>query len=68
MKIITSVTVRVKGKGDEHEYIAPGEHDLPDDVAKDLLKRGHAKTPAAAAKDAEPAPGPSVTKAAAKAK
>jgi hypothetical protein len=62
MKVITSVTVRVKGKGDEHEYLAPGEHDLDDAVAKGLLKDGHAKTPAAAAKDAEPAKGPSVTK------
>lgn len=64
MKIITSVTVRVKGKDDDHEYLSPGEHDLPDAVAKDLLKKGHAKTPAQAAKDAEPENGPSVTKAA----
>lgn len=66
MKIITSVTVRVKNKGDEHDYLAPGEHDLPDEVAKDLLKNGHAKTLAQAAKDDKPEPGPSVTKTAAK--
>jgi hypothetical protein len=62
MKIVTSVTVRVKGK-DGHEYLAPGEHDLADAIAKELIEKGHAKTPAKAAEDAKPKPGPSVTKA-----
>lgn len=63
MKVITHTTVKYKAK-DGHKHLAPGEHELPDDVAADLLKRGHAKTPAAAAKAAAEADkgGPSVSK------
>ena len=63
MKIITNVTVRVKGKNG-HEYVAPGEHDFDDAVAKELLAKGQAKTPREAAEEAKAAKsGPSVTKA-----
>lgn len=63
MKVITSTTVRLKGK-EGHDHYAPGEHDFDDAIAKDLLKRGHAVTPAAKAKaDAEAKdPGPTVQK------
>lgn len=49
MHITTNVTVHFAAKeGDKVKPLAPGEHDLPDDIAKDLLKRGHAVTAAKA--------------------
>lgn len=69
MKVITSVTVRTgktvkKGDRDVLQFIElpPGEHDLDDKLARGLVARGQAVTPAEAAKVAKAEAGPSVTK------
>ncbi|MDI9240742.1 hypothetical protein QLQ15_17705 [Lysobacter sp. LF1] len=45
MKVVTTVTLHHREKPDDKdvEVLAPGEHDLPDSVAKSLIKQGHAK-------------------------
>lgn len=48
MKVVTSTTVRLGAGKDRKEY-APGEHDLPEAAAKDLIALG-AAVPAAKAK------------------
>lgn len=72
MKVITNITVRtgkLQKRGDKEilvtEDLAPGEQDLDDKLAKQLIARGQAVTPADAAKAAK-AEGPTVTKAAEK--
>lgn len=50
MKVITKTTVRI-GKGKDTKYFPPGEIDVPDAVANDLIKRGVAAAVNAAADD-----------------
>jgi hypothetical protein len=52
MKIETKTTIRV-GAGKEAKYLPPGEHDVDDAVAKDLIKRGKAVAIAKAGRQAE---------------
>jgi len=50
MKVVTNITVHHRDKKDEKPQVfEPGEHDLPDPLAKSLIKGGHAK-PAEVAK------------------
>lgn len=44
MKVITNVTIEVKGeKG--RQTLAPGEHNLSDAIAKELIDGGYAQVP-----------------------
>lgn len=61
MKVITNVTIEVKGeKG--RQTLAPGEHNLSDSIAKELIDCGYAQVPgnnapaAAAASTSTPPP------------
>jgi hypothetical protein len=42
MKVITSVTLLTKDAKGQDTYLAPGEHNLPAEVASDAIERGFA--------------------------
>lgn len=42
MKVQTSITLLTKDSRGQDKYLAPGEHNLPDEIAKDAIERGFA--------------------------
>lgn len=44
MKVITNVTIEVKGEKGVQK-LPPGEHNLSDAIAKELIEGGHAQVP-----------------------
>lgn len=42
MKVITNITLCVRGEDGKEKYLAPGKHDLPELVANAAIVNGHA--------------------------
>lgn len=54
MKVVTSITLLIKDSRGQDKYLAPGEHNLPDDVAKDAIERSFAVAVGKSAPESDP--------------